>query len=72
MRMAFGLIGLLLVVLVIAKLGKTQLQTVPAALPAASSAASGGGTPRERIDAIGQQVQQTVDEAARRASEAQP
>ena len=70
MRMAFGLISLLIVVLIVAKLGKTQLQTVPAALPAASGAAQ-GGTPLERIDAVGQQVQQSVDAAARRASEAQ-
>lgn len=71
MRAAFGLISLLLVVLVVAKLGKTQLQSVPAVAPTASGTAP-PATPREQVDAIGQQVQQTVNEAARRASEAQP
>lgn len=69
MRAAFSLLALVIVAAIVLSLAKKQLTALKPTAPAsASSAAAGGGLPRPRE--VGQQVQSTVDEAARRTAEA--
>lgn len=73
MRAALGLVGLLLVlgiVLFNARHSARQLQA--ASPPAAGEAASApaAASPRARTEAVREQVQSVMDQAAQRASEA--
>lgn len=74
MRAAFSILGLVITLAVVLFLVKQQARSLqPAAGASASAAASApmtGGTVRP--EALRQEVQQLVDQAAARASEAQP
>lgn len=76
MRAAFGLVSLLLVlgiVLFNARQSTRQLQLAPASSAGAADPASsspGADSPRARTEAVREQLQGALDEAAQRASEA--
>jgi len=66
MRAAFSLLALVIVAAIVLSLAKKQataLKPAPAGTPAASAALP-------QPQAVGQQVQSSIDEAARRAAEA--
>lgn len=70
MRAALSILGLVVVLAIVLLSAKKQMQAqMPAARPAASAAAA-PGLPSPQ--AVGQQVQGLIDQAAQRASEAQP
>ncbi|MDR7268125.1 hypothetical protein J2X20_000754 [Pelomonas saccharophila] len=69
MRAAFSLLALVIVAAIVLSLAKKQATALKPAAAGASSAAAGGAalpTPK----AVGQQVQNSIDEAARKAAEA--
>ena len=71
MRAAFSLLALVIVAAIVLSLVKKQSAALKPAAPAPSSAASQaepGALPQPQ--AVGQQVQGSLDEAARRAAEA--
>jgi len=73
MRAAFSILGLVITLAVVLFMVKQQARSLQPAAGAAASAASApmtGGTVRP--EALRQEVQQLVDQAAARASEAQP
>ncbi|MDT8999197.1 hypothetical protein RQP53_07945 [Paucibacter sp. APW11] len=74
MRAAFGLISLLLVLVIVLFSAKSQLKALAPAAPAASAVgATVDGQPRPATpEAVRQQVQELVDQSARRASDALP
>ena len=70
MRGAFGLIGLVLALLIVALVAKKQMQAVTVS-PASSGAMSSGpasGLDATRPAALPQQVQQELDRAAQEAA----
>lgn len=73
MRAIFSLLGLVIVAAIVAMVAKQQLGSLKGApsasvpVDAASSVPAGGPI---RPQAVGQQVQSTLDEAARRTAEA--
>ena len=71
MRAAFGLLTIVVVMAIVLSLAKRQMST--AGLSAAPPAAEASATATPRPQAVGQQVQGTLDHAAaQRASETQP
>lgn len=66
MRAAFSLLALVIVAAIVLSLVKKQATALKP--PAASGAAASAALPRPQ--AVGQQVQGSLDEAARRAAEA--
>ncbi len=66
MRAAFSLLALVIVAAIVLSLVKKQSAALKPAAPAASATA--GGLPQPQ--AVGQQVQGALDDAARRAAEA--
>ncbi|MGM9512788.1 hypothetical protein ACS5PK_00875 [Roseateles sp. DB2] len=79
MRLAFGLVGLLLVLAIVmlnARNSARQLAAVPqpgaVSAPGTQGQAGAGDTPgpRARTEAVREQVQGLADQAAQRASEA--
>lgn len=70
MRAALSILGLVVVLAIVLLMSKKQLQSAAprAAAPAASEVASPAITPQ----GIGRQVQDTLNQAAQRASDAQP
>ena len=70
MRAAFSLLALVIVAAIVLSLAKKQATALkPAGAPAASAAGTTGAALPNPKD-VGQQVQSSVDEAARRAAEA--
>jgi len=70
MRAAFSLLALVIVAAIVLSLAKKQATALkPASAPAASAAETAGAAlPNPK--AVGQQVQSSLDEAAKRAAEA--
>ncbi|MCZ8236496.1 MAG: hypothetical protein ACK520_03960 [Inhella sp.] len=71
MRAAFGLLSLVVVLGIVLTLAKKQ-STAQLAPPSVSASGVDGGTRTTRPEAVGQQVQDAVNAAAQRASDAQP
>jgi hypothetical protein len=72
MRMAFGVLSLLIVVAIIGVLAKKQLGSVSA--PAGGTTELQGvtvptGTPKQQVDAMKQQIESAVQQAPRQTSE---
>jgi len=70
MRAAFGLLAMVVVIGIVLTLAKKQSQALTATAPAAASAAT--SAPSTRPEAVGRQVQDAVNAAAQRASDAAP
>ena len=69
MRMAFGVLSLLIVVAIIGVLAKKQLGSVSGAPPATSTSSQGvtapTGTPKQQVDAVKQSIESAVQQAPR-------
>ncbi len=70
MRAAFSLLALVIVAAIVLSLAKKQATALKPAAPGASAAAAGSGGALPQPQAVGQQVQSNIDEAAKRAAEA--
>jgi len=68
MRAAFSLLALVIVAAIVLSLAKKQATALKPQASSASAAADGATLPQPK--AVGQQVQSSIDEAARRAAEA--
>ncbi|MFN7695758.1 MAG: hypothetical protein ACK5O3_17105 [Burkholderiales bacterium] len=73
MRAAFGFLVIVIVMGIGLWLAKQQSQTLTRPLPGATpvGSAASAPTPQNLPKAVGAQVQSTIDDAARRASDAQ-
>jgi hypothetical protein len=65
MRMAFGVLSLLIVVAIIGVLAKKQLGSVAAPTPAATTqgVAAPTGTPKQQVDQVKQSVESALQQA---------
>lgn len=73
MRLAFSVIGLLIVAYVVMNLAKRQAEVlVPRAASAAASSASAVPVPEQLPQQVQQDVQKLLEQGAQRASEAAP
>ncbi|MGM9480958.1 hypothetical protein ACS5PN_07185 [Roseateles sp. NT4] len=71
MRAAFSLLALVIVAAIVLSLAKKQATALKPAAAGASAAATGtAGAALPAPKAVGQQVQNSIDEAARKAAEA--
>lgn len=68
MRAAFSLLALVIVAAIVLSLAKKQATALKPPAAGASAAAAAGALPRPND--VGQQVQGSIDEAARKAAEA--
>lgn len=69
MRAAFSLLALVIVAAIVLGLARRQLPAAPPRLGSAAASAPGvGGLPAPQ--AVGQEVQRSLDEAARRSADA--
>lgn len=67
MRAAFSLLALVIVAAIVLTLAKKQATALK---PAAAGASAAAGTALPQPQAVGQQVQSSIDDAARRTAEA--
>ena len=67
MRAAFSLLALVIVAALVLTLAKKQATALK---PAAAGASAAAGTALPQPQAVGQQVQRSIDDAARRTAEA--
>lgn len=73
MRAAFGLLVMVVVMAVVLSMAKKQAEQAKlAAPPTPASGQAGTAAPATNPQAIGQQVQDAVNQSAQRASDAQP
>ncbi|MDL5033722.1 hypothetical protein QRD43_17560 [Pelomonas sp. APW6] len=70
MRAIVGIVGLLIVLTIVMFNAKHSTQQLKAASPEAASGAGAPAEPRAQTEAVREQVQGLVDQAAQRASEA--
>lgn len=70
MRAMFSFVGLLLVLAIVMINAKHSTQPLKVAAPAGASGAGAPAEPRAQTEAVREQVQGLVDQAAQRASEA--
>jgi len=69
MRAAFSLLALVIVAAIVLSLAKKQASALKPPAPGASAAATGPAA-LPRPEAVGAQVQKSIDEAARKAADA--
>ncbi len=70
MRAIFGFVGLLIVLAIVMINARNSTQQLKAAPPAGAASAGAPAEPRAQTEAVREQVQGLVDQAAQRASEA--